>query len=81
MTTILSFTIDFHTCTATLFLTKKLPSAELKMAAASLPPTALVRMTAEETGGGMQPTTWSLRREESKGQPPANANSFIYASL
>lgn len=38
-------------------LTKKLPRAELKMAPASFPPTALVRMTAEETGGGIQPTT------------------------
>ncbi len=31
-----------------------LPRAELKTAAASLPPEALVTMTAEETGGGMQ---------------------------
>ena len=30
------------------------------MAAASLPPTALVSMTAEETGGGIQPTTCNL---------------------
>lgn len=42
---------------------RKLPSAELKMAAASLPPAALVNMTAEETGGGMQPTINSLREE------------------
>lgn len=68
-------------------LTKKLPKAELKMAAActnthsvyhfgdtagliwpanlcvcvtSLPPTALVRITAEETGGGMQLTVCNL---------------------
>lgn len=36
---------------------RKLPKAELNIAAASFPPTALVRMTADETGGGMQPTT------------------------
>ena len=42
-------------------LTKKLPKAELKMAAASFPPTALVSMTADETGGGMQPTTCNLK--------------------
>ena len=41
-------------------LTKKLPRAELKMAPASFPPTALVRMTAEETGGGIHPTTCNL---------------------
>lgn len=44
-------------------LTKKLPKAELKMAAASLPPTALVSMTAEETGGGIQPTTCNLTQQ------------------
>ena len=47
-----------HACTCT--LTKKLPKAELNMAAASLPPTAFVKMTAEETGGGIQPTTCNL---------------------
>lgn len=31
-----------------------------KASPTSLPPTALVRMTAEETGGGMQPTTCKL---------------------
>ena len=31
-----------------------LPIAELNIAEASLPPTDLVRMTAEDTGGGMQ---------------------------
>jgi hypothetical protein len=36
---------------------RKLPNAELNIAAASFPPTALVRITAEDTGGGMQPTT------------------------
>ncbi len=41
-------------------LTRKLPKAELNTAAASLPPTALVRMTADDTGGGMHPTTWRL---------------------
>lgn len=35
---------------------KKLPNAELNIAAASFPPTALVKITAEDTGGGMQPT-------------------------
>ena len=33
------------------------PKAELKMAAASLPPADLVRITADETGGGMHDTT------------------------
>lgn len=41
-------------------LTRKLPKAELKMAPASFPPTALVSMTADETGGGIHPTTCSL---------------------
>ncbi len=41
---------------------RRLPKAELKMAPASLPPTALVRMTADDTGGGMQPTTMRLSR-------------------
>jgi hypothetical protein len=40
---------------------RKLPKALLKIAPASLPPTALVRMTAEETGGGMQLSTRRLR--------------------
>ena len=35
----------------------KEPKAELKMAAASLPPTAFVKITAEDTGGGIQETT------------------------
>ncbi len=43
---------------------RRLPKAELKIAPASLPPTALVRMTAEETGGGMQPMTMSLGPSE-----------------
>eukprot|EP00123_Amoebidium_parasiticum_P001039 comp12014_c0_seq1/m.6715 comp12014_c0_seq1/g.6715 ORF comp12014_c0_seq1/g.6715 comp12014_c0_seq1/m.6715 type:complete len:286 (+) comp12014_c0_seq1:1108-1965(+) len=34
---------------------KKLPNAELKIAAGSFPPAALVRMTAEDTGGGIHP--------------------------
>lgn len=36
---------------------RRLPTVELKMAAASLPPTTEVRMTALDTGGGMQATT------------------------
>jgi hypothetical protein len=36
------------------------PSTELKTAAASFPPTVLVRITAEDTGGGMQPTVINL---------------------
>ena len=36
---------------------RKLPNAEFKMEAASLPPIAFVRMTAELTGGGKQLTT------------------------
>ena len=53
---------------------KKLPIAELKIAAAcnkyvtiadeatptSFPPTDFVRMTADETGGGIHPTTCKL---------------------
>jgi len=38
----------------------RLPITELKTAAASFPPAALVRMTADETGGGMQPTVINL---------------------
>ena len=33
------------------------PKAELKMAAASLPPADFVKITADETGGGMHETT------------------------
>ena len=40
---------------------KKLPKAELKIAAASFPPMALAIITADETGGGMQPTTCNLK--------------------
>ena len=58
--------------TLVLELTKKLPKAELKMAAASLPPTALVSMTAEETGGGIHPTTCKLEEWIS-----ANKLSFV----
>ena len=36
---------------------RKLPNAELKIAAASFPPTAFVSITADETGGGIHPTT------------------------
>ena len=32
----------------------------------SLPPTALVRITAEETGGGMQPTVCNLGNPQQK---------------
>lgn len=39
---------------------KKLPTAELKIAAASFPPTDLVNITAEDTGGGMHPTVINL---------------------
>ena len=35
---------------------RKLPNAELKIAAASFPPIALVIITADETGGGIHPT-------------------------
>jgi hypothetical protein len=38
------------------------PITELKMAAASFPPTALVKMTADDTGGGMQPTVINLMK-------------------
>ena len=33
------------------------PNAELKIAAASLPPTAFVKITADDTGGGIHETT------------------------
>jgi len=36
------------------------PITEFKTAAASFPPAALVRMTADDTGGGMQPTVINL---------------------
>ena len=45
---------------------RKLPNAELKIAAASFPPTAFVSITADETGGGIHPTTNS----------PFNSHSF-----
>lgn len=41
---------------------RKLPNAELKMAAASFPPAAFVRITADDTGGGMHDSTRRLRR-------------------
>jgi len=42
------------------------PITELKTAAASFPPAALVRMTADETGGGMQPTVMNLMEIDQK---------------
>jgi hypothetical protein len=39
---------------------RKLPITELKTAAASFPPTAFVKITAEETGGGIQLTVINL---------------------
>ena len=36
---------------------RKLPKAELNIAPASFPPMAFVKITADETGGGMQATT------------------------
>ena len=42
---------------------KMLPKAELKTAAASLPPVAWVRMTAEETGGGRQLSVTNLSQQ------------------
>lgn len=41
---------------------RKLPKAELKTAPASLPPTALVSITAVETGGGMTLTVINLEK-------------------
>lgn len=40
---------------------KKLPTAELNIAAASFPPTDFVSMTADDTGGGIQPTVINLQ--------------------
>ena len=45
---------------------RMLPKAELKRAAASLPPAAWVRMTAEETGGGRQLRVTNLRWRKMK---------------
>lgn len=42
---------------------RRLPRAELKIAAASFPPIDLVRITAEETDGGMHPTITNLKRK------------------
>jgi hypothetical protein len=42
------------------------PNTELKTAAASFPPTALVRMTADDSGGGMQPTVINLTKYKMK---------------
>ena len=68
-----------HTAEGLLELTKKLPKAELKMAAASLPPTALVSMTAEETGGGIQPTTCNLDAGEQQNFMSKNgAYKFVF---
>lgn len=39
---------------------KKLPTTDINMAEASLPPTAFVKITAEDTGGGMQLTVANL---------------------
>ena len=44
-----------------MMMPRKLPRTELNTAVASLPPIALVRMIAEETGGGMQLTVISLK--------------------
>lgn len=49
------------------------------MAAASLPPTALVSMTAEETGGGIQPTTCNLDADEQQNFMSKNgAYKFVF---
>lgn len=39
---------------------RKLPRTELKIAAASFPPTDFVSMTADDTGGGMHATVVNL---------------------
>lgn len=51
---------------------KKLPTTEINMAEASLPPTAFVKITAEDTGGGMQLTVANLRN---------NIKPFITTSI
>jgi hypothetical protein len=43
---------------------KKLPKAELNTAAASLPPTALVKITADDTGGGIQLKVKNLKHKK-----------------
>ncbi len=48
-----------------------LPSAELNTAAASFPPTARVRMTAEETGGGMHDKVVNPERTPLPFSPPS----------
>lgn len=44
-----------------IIMPRKLPRAELKIAPASLPPTAFVKITAVETGGGITLTVIKLR--------------------
>lgn len=39
---------------------RKLPTTELNIATASFPPTLFVKITADETGGGMQLTVVNL---------------------
>ena len=55
--TVAEFPMNINKSIGVTTMPKKDPKADLKIAAASLPPTALVRMTADETGGGMQETT------------------------
>lgn len=45
-----------------MIIPKKLPKTELKIAAVSLPCAALVRITALDTGGGIQATVINLKR-------------------
>lgn len=45
-----------------IIIPRKLPKTELKIAAVSLPCEALVKITALETGGGMQATVINLKQ-------------------
>lgn len=47
--------------TGVTIIPKKLPKIELKIAAVSLPCAALVKITALETGGGIQATVINLK--------------------
>lgn len=47
------YVYEHHNSLHTTNIPKKDPNAELNIANASLPPTALVNITAEDTGGGI----------------------------
>lgn len=56
---------------------RMLPKAELKIAAASFPPTALVKITADETGGGMQLSVSILINKNNNNTKTTGKSSFF----